>query len=235
MTNIFLRQTAHRRACRFPRINRVTLIIVAVAVAITFPLAALARSERDDIAGRVVAQVGGEMVELPMLDSAYRVNIEGDMATVELRQTFSNPSQVPLEAEYLFPLNQKAAVFGMTMRVGDEIVQAVIRKKETAEAEYKQAASEGKAAALLTQHRPNMFTQKIANLMPGLPVEVTLKYVQMVPKIDGQYELVVPLIVGHAMRDRSRPHGCGIRFRRASTERHLVDQPAAGLSGCSRA
>jgi len=180
----------------FPRINRVTLIIVILAYAIIIPWTAFAQTERDDVAGRVVAQVDGKMIELPMLDSAYTINIEGDMATVELRQTFYNPSQVPLEAEYLFPLNQKAAVFGMTMQVGDEIVQAVIREKETAEAEYQKAASEGKAAALLTQHRPNMFTQRIANLMPGLPVEVTLKYVQMVPKIEGQFELVVPLIVG---------------------------------------
>ncbi|UWQ04984.1 VIT and VWA domain-containing protein [Aliiroseovarius crassostreae] len=181
---------------RFPRINRVTLLIVLVAYALAIPLSAFSQTNHEDVAGRVVAQVGGEMIELPMLDSSYAVNIEGDMATVELRQTFSNPSQIPLEAEYLFPLNQNAAVFGMTMHVGDEIVRAVIREKQVAEAEYKQAASEGKAAALLTQHRPNMFTQKIANLMPGLPVEVTLKYVQMVPKIDGQYELVIPMIVG---------------------------------------
>ncbi|NRP24110.1 hypothetical protein XMM379_000789 [Aliiroseovarius sp. xm-m-379] len=181
---------------RFPRINRVTLLIVLVAYALAIPLSAFSQTDHEDVAGRVVAQVGGEMIELPMLDSSYAVNIEGDMATVELRQTFSNPSQIPLEAEYLFPLNQNAAVFGMTMHVGDEIVRAVIREKQVAEAEYKQAASDGKAAALLTQHRPNMFTQKIANLMPGLPVEVTLKYVQMVPKIDGQYELVIPMIVG---------------------------------------
>lgn len=181
---------------RFPRINRVTLLIVLVAYALAIPLSAFSKTDPEDVAGRVVARVGGELIELPMLDSSYAVNIEGDMATVELRQTFSNPSQIPLEAEYLFPLNQNAAVFGMTMRVGDELVQAIIREKHKAEAEYKQAASEGKAAALLTQHRPNMFTQKIANLMPGLPVEVTLKYVQMVPKIEGQYELVIPMIVG---------------------------------------
>ncbi|MCK0141695.1 VIT and VWA domain-containing protein [Aliiroseovarius sp. F20344] len=190
------RRSPHSFSRRFPRINRATLLIVAVAFAISLPISAFAQAVLDDVAGRVIAQVNGETVELPMLDSAYKVNIEGDMATVELRQVFSNPSEVPLEAEYLFPLNQNAAVFGMTMEVGDEIVQAVIREKATAEAEYKQAASEGKAAALLTQHRPNMFTQKIANLMPGLPVEVTLKYVQMVPKVDGQFELVVPMIVG---------------------------------------
>ncbi len=159
----------------------------------------------DDVAGRVLAHAGDETIDLPLLESALRVTIQGDMATVELRQTFQNTLTVPVEAEYLFPLNQKAAVYGMEMHVGDEVVQAQIREKAQAEAEFTQAAKDGKAAALLTQHRPNMFTQRIANLMPGLPVEVTLRYVQMVPKIDGQHELVIPLIVGPRYQSPDMP------------------------------
>ena len=172
--------------------KRLTMLIIAIV----WPLAAMSGPELEKVAGRVVANVDGQIVDLPLLDSALRINIEGDMATVELRQTFLNPSQEPLEAEYLFPLNQNAAVYGMSMKVGEETVEAVIREKSIARAEFEQAASEGKAAAMLTQHRPNVFSQRIANLMSGLPVEVTLRYVQMVPKIDGQFELVVPLIVG---------------------------------------
>ena len=41
-----------------------------------------------------------------------------------------------------------------------------------------------------------MFTQHIANLMPGLPIKVTLTYDQTVPRVDDNYELVIPLIVG---------------------------------------
>ena len=111
-------------------------------------------------------------------------------------QTFINPTKAPLHATYLFPLNKDAAVHGMQMEIGDEIVEAKIKKKEKAEQIFKQAKEEGKAASLLTQHRPNMFTQKIANLIPGLPIKVTLKYVQTIPKIDNDYRLIVPLIVG---------------------------------------
>jgi Ca-activated chloride channel family protein len=62
----------------------------------------------------------------------------------------------------------------MTMEVGDERVQAKIQRIEEARATFQKAQSEGRSAALLTQHRPNMFTQDIANLMPGLPIKVTL-------------------------------------------------------------
>ncbi|MDN3719810.1 VWA domain-containing protein [Roseibium salinum] len=70
------------------------------------------------------------------------------------------------------------------------------RKKEQATAMFNKAKAEGKAASLLTQHRPNMFTQDIAHLMPGRPVRITIEYVQNVAKIDGAYELVIPMVVG---------------------------------------
>ena len=158
--------------------------------------AAATTTPTDDVAGRIVGEIGGQEVALPLLRSDYDVDIEGDIATVTLTQTFENPYGAAMTAEYLFPLNQKAAVYAMTMEVGDEVVRAKIRKKAEAQAEFDAAEAEGKAAALLTQHRPNMFTQHIANLVPGLPVKVSLSYVQPVPRIDGAYELVVPLIVG---------------------------------------
>src|SRR5262249_17263770 len=65
-----------------------------------------------------------------------------------------------------------------------------------AQAEFQQAQREGRAAALLTQHRPNMFTQQVANLMPHQRIRVTLRYARSVPRVDGQYELVLPLVVG---------------------------------------
>ncbi|WP_298256353.1 VIT and VWA domain-containing protein [uncultured Litoreibacter sp.] len=153
-------------------------------------------SDKEDVAGRVVANLAGASYDLPLLDSNIDVSIEGDMATVEITQSFLNEAHLPLEAEYLFPLNQLAAVYGMEMRIGDEVIRAEIREKAQAQAEFDQAAKDGKSAALLTQHRPNMFSQRIANLMPGEPINVTLRYVQMVPKIEGQHELVIPLIVG---------------------------------------
>jgi Ca-activated chloride channel family protein len=51
-----------------------------------------------------------------------------------------------------------------------------------------------------------MFTQDIANLMPGLPIKVTLTYAQTVPRVDGAYELVIPLVVG----PRYQPQGAGV-------------------------
>jgi Ca-activated chloride channel homolog len=148
------------------------------------------------LAGRITAEVGGRTIHFPSLKTDVVADIQGDLATVTMTQTFVNPTTTPLNANYLFPLHKDAAVFAMTMEVGEEIVQAKIREREEARQTFEQGKREGKAAALLEQHRPNMFTQEIANLMPGDPIKVTLKYTQTVPRIDGGYELVVPLVVG---------------------------------------
>lgn len=156
----------------------------------------LKAAPQDPMAGQIIAENGQNRFELPMLALDYDIRIEGDVATVELTQSFLNPSQVPVNATYLFPLNQSAAVYGMTMKTGDEVVEAVIQKKAEAKANFEAAKSQGKSASLLEQHRPNMFTQNIANLMPGDIIEIRLRYTQTVPKVDGARELVVPLVVG---------------------------------------
>jgi Ca-activated chloride channel family protein len=159
-------------------------------------LPAAAEPYLDDLSGTVVATSGGKEIHLPLLKADYRVEVDGDVAHVELTQTFLNPTKLPLNATYLFPLNQKAAIHAMRMDLDGETIVARIKKKEEAKATFEKAKREGKAAALLTQHRPNMFTQDIAHLMPGRPVKVTLEYAQTVPKIDGAYELVMPMVVG---------------------------------------
>jgi len=148
------------------------------------------------LAGRITAEAGGRTIHFPSLKTDVVADIQGDLATVTVTQTFVNSTATPLNAKYLFPLHKDAAVFAMTMEVGEEVVQARIREREEARQAFEQGKREGKAVALLEQHRPNMFTQEIANLMPGDPIKVTLKYTQTVPRSDGAYELVVPLVVG---------------------------------------
>lgn len=146
--------------------------------------------------GVIEADLDGRVLRLPMLKTDINAQVAGDLATVTVVQTFANPSEQPLHATYLFPLEASAAVNEMWMEIGGERVRAQIQRTQQAEQTFARARSEGRAAALLKEHRPNMFTQQIANLMPGLPVKVTLRYVQTVPKVDGAYELVVPLVVG---------------------------------------
>jgi len=207
--------------------KQVPAALLALALGAFSAPPAAAGPKSEELSGTVVAEAGGKEIHLPLLKAGYRVEIDGDIAHVELTQTFLNPTRLPLNATYLFPMNQKAAVHAMRMDLDGESIVARIRKKAEAEATFEAAKREGKAAALLTQHRPNMFTQDIANLMPGRPVTVTLDYVQSIPKIDGAYELVVPMVVGPryegASVDVSRlPAGSGMSLKPGDDDRAPV-------------
>ncbi|MBK9644285.1 MAG: VWA domain-containing protein [Deltaproteobacteria bacterium] len=156
--------------------------------------AAFAESPAGGMMEAITAQ--GEVSALPMLKSDVTVRISGDLATVSLIQTFHNPNEGDLSARYLFPLPDDAAVYSMLYKVGDLVVEGQIRERHVAQAEFDQAKAEGKQAALLTQHKPNVFTQDIANLPGGETVQVEIRYAQPVPMLDGAYTWHFPMVVG---------------------------------------
>jgi Ca-activated chloride channel homolog len=123
-------------------------------------------------------------------------DIAGYVARVTVRQEFVNPSREPVEAMYSFPLPSDAAVDDMTMTIGTRVVRGEIKRKEEALAIYEAAKANGQAAALLDQERPNIFTQQVANLMPGAKVVITISYVNLLKYQEGQYEFVFPIVVG---------------------------------------
>ena len=188
------------------------------------------------MSGFIEAEHSGKLIQFPMLKSHYLVDIQGDLATVHLEQWFENPTNVALDASYLFPLNKDSAVYAMQMKIGDEIIEAKIQRREKAEQVFEQAKHDGKAASLLTQHRPNMFTQRLANLMPGDSIRVTLKYTQHVPRVDKEYELVLPLVAGpryipanneHHVND-TKPDSEQI-FNKWELQEHPIHPPTTGV------
>src|SRR4029077_12364151 len=100
------------------------------------------------------------------------------------------------EAVYVFPMSQNGAVDQMTMTVGTRNIRGKIMKREEARQTYETAKSEGKVASLLDQERPNIFTQSVANIMPGETVLVEISYVETLKYAAGAYECVFPMTVG---------------------------------------
>ena len=85
---------------------------------------------------------------------------------------------------------------GLTLTVGQRVIQGVVKERAQARADYEQAKSQGRRAALLDQERPNIFTQSVANIMPGDKVRVTLRYVAPLKYDDGSFEFNFPMVVG---------------------------------------
>lgn len=137
-----------------------------------------------------------ELGACPLKTTSVRADISGFLARVTVRQEFENRFTSPIEAVYVFPLSQKGAVDKMTMTVGTRIIRGQIMRREEARQTYETAKSEGRAAALLDQERTNVFTQSVANIMPGEAVIVEISYVETLKYEDGGYEFVFPMTIG---------------------------------------
>lgn len=132
----------------------------------------------------------------PLKHTDVNAEISGYLARVSVTQEFRNESTSPVEAIYKFPLPHDAAVDSMEMWIGKRVVKAQIKKKEDARKIYDDARNNGQRAALLDQERPNLFTQHVANIMPGDTVKIHIQYVETLKYEDGDYEFVFPMVVG---------------------------------------
>ncbi len=137
----------------------------------------------------------GGAVVFPLKHTHARILVVGPVETTMVEQTFENPCGEPIEAVYTFPLPQDAAVDRFLMVVGDRVIHGVVQERGQARATYEKARDEGRNAGLLEQDRPNIFTVSVANLDPGLPIKVTLRYVHALKYEDDAYTLRFPMVV----------------------------------------
>ncbi len=139
---------------------------------------------------------GKPLGNCPLKHTEVTADVSGFIARVTVRQQFHNPFPDKIEAVYVFPLSQYAAVDQMTMRIGERVIKGQIKERGEARAIYETAKAQGKVASLLDQERPNIFTQSVANIEPGEQVEITISYSETLPWKDGEYQFSFPMVVG---------------------------------------
>ncbi|MDD5210412.1 MAG: VIT domain-containing protein [Elusimicrobiales bacterium] len=171
--------------------------VLAPVIVLALSCAASARPQDPGEGCLQVVSAGTDTLRiLPLKHTEVKAAISGFVAEVSVTQVFGNPSEDPIEAVYVFPLPENAAVNEMTLAVGDRLIKGQIKKREEARQVYEKAKAEGRTAALLDQERPNIFTQSVANIPPGREIRVTLKYIQDLAYDHGEYKFVFPMTVG---------------------------------------
>ncbi len=161
-------------------------------------LAVVCASGRAQAEGLLVARdpEGAERGSFPLERTAIEGDVAGDVLSVSVSQRFRNTFSQRIEAVYVFPLPDTAAVDAMEMRIGSRVVRARIDRREAAQRTYAAARREGRHAALLEQERPNVFTFSVANIEPGATLEVRLHYFDRARYDHGVYETAIPTTVG---------------------------------------
>ena len=167
-----------------------------IAIAIV-SISGLAQTPEDKtLAPYFFVQGDPSIDRLPLKDTRVEISVSGVIADVKVVQTYRNEGLRPINASYVFPASTRAAVYAMRMRIGNDVIVAKIKEKEQAKKDFDQAKQEGKSASLLEQDRPNVFSMRLANVMPQEQVDIELHYTELLVPTDGTYELVFPTVVG---------------------------------------
>jgi Ca-activated chloride channel family protein len=132
---------------------------------------------------------------LPLKAMDISARIDGLVSETSVCQTFVNTLDEPLEATYIFPLPDRAAVTRFRLQVGKRLIEGVLKERAEARREYDQALEAGHRAAITEEERAGVFTMRVGNIMPGEEATVHLNLVGPLPYSEGEVTFRFPLVV----------------------------------------
>ena len=126
---------------------------------------------------------------------AVEASIKGLCARVVVTQQYWNAEASPIEAVYVFPLDEAAAVCGFEALIDNVHVIGEVKGRDEAFEEYDNALLEGHGAYLLDQERPDVFTASIGNIPPGKTVIIRITYVTELSCEGDDIRFILPTTV----------------------------------------
>jgi Ca-activated chloride channel family protein len=164
----------------------------------TFSVIPMAPAELDRI--RILPDAGlgtlrTDRGNLPLARLGVHATISGLTARSVVTTEFVNSHDTPIEATYVFPLPDRAAVTGLTMTADGRTVEAELQERAAARHTYDQAVAAGRRAAIAEEERPDVFTMRVGTILPGEHVVVELRMVGPLAYEDGAATFRFPLVV----------------------------------------
>ncbi|XP_001379766.2 von Willebrand factor A domain-containing protein 5A isoform X2 [Monodelphis domestica] len=135
---------------------------------------------------------------VPLKSISVDVSINQFVADVSATLDYKNEETGPVEALFVFPMDEDSAVYSFQAVVDGKNIVAEIREKQQAQEDYENAISQGQAAFLLEQDSSSgdIFRCSIGNLPPGQKATVTMSYVQELSlEADEAVRFVLPAIL----------------------------------------
>ncbi|GAA0942497.1 hypothetical protein GCM10009554_35030 [Kribbella koreensis] len=158
-------------------------------------LPTLRTDELGEVSDAGLGSLSTERGNLPLERIDAHATITGLVSRTVLTQDFHNPHEVALEATYIFPLPARAAVTGLRMTADGRTVEAELQERAQARETYDEAIAAGQRASIAEEERPDVFTLRVGNIVPGERVSVQLTLVGPLPYEDGEATYRLPLVV----------------------------------------
>ena len=118
------------------KLNVRCLCLVLMAIAITSSAASAQTQDDRTLSPYFVVQGDPGVDYLPLKDTRVEISVSGVIADVRVVQTYRNEGSRPINASYVFPASTRAALYAMRMKIGDQIIVAKIKERETAKQEF---------------------------------------------------------------------------------------------------
>jgi Ca-activated chloride channel family protein len=174
------------------------LLSVAGVLGATLGLLLIAQSARAD--GLIIVDPPinppPDYLILPYLPVKYHrvtVEIQDQVAQVEVDQAFVNDSEVALEATYVFPLPEDAAISDFSLFVDGERLEGRILDKEEAREIYESIVRRNRDPALLEYVGRNAFQAQVFPIPPHGERRVQISYTQLLSQEAGLVHFLYPL------------------------------------------
>ena len=132
---------------------------------------------------------------VPLTCVSIEAEINGFCARVAVAHRYVNREKTPIEAVYVFPLSEGAAVCGFEAVVDGTLVVGEVQERDQAFETYDEAIADGHGAFLLDEERPDIFQASVGNLLPGKEVLVRLTYVTELSVDGGRARFTIPTTV----------------------------------------
>lgn len=150
----------------------------------------------DEDAGTLYVRAAkGDWIEAPTMHISFDLNITGLIARTQVTHTMSNPTDETVEAVYVYPLPEDAAVDGLRIEAGGRVIEGEIQERAQAQRTYERAKALGRRAGLVKQVHTSMFSTRISHILPGEQVKVVLQLQHEVHYEAGQFSLTLPTTI----------------------------------------
>lgn len=160
--------------------------------------------------------------KIPLESIKVQVNVTGFTAHVAATLNYSNKEVNPIEAIYIFPVDEQAAVCGFQATIDGRTIAAEVREKQEARDTYDDAISSGHSAYLLEEsdESSDIFRISVGNLPPRKSASVEVKIVtELAVDKEGRVVFVLPTV----LNPRYSPPGTPVSISAESSNVIRVD------------
>jgi Ca-activated chloride channel homolog len=140
-----------------------------------------------------MAEPGAPARKLGIAKQIVRAVVRDGVAETEVDQTFSNPGGAPIEGWYWFNVPETATVTGFALETEGQLVEGEVIEKREAAARYEAAVRQAYDPALLEWVDGRTYRARIYPIPASGSRRVVLRYVEMLPTVEGKTRYVYPL------------------------------------------